>query len=135
MALSYRAPGRLCRLRYEACSRHETEFVMWPLRIVLVGFFLLSSSAGAGQKISVAVTPQQAFAPANLLVRLTIEPESSNRTVEVVAESGDFYRSSQVALEGDRGPRTVLLQFKNLPGGTYVVQGTVSDGDGHETAM
>lgn len=103
-------------------------------RLWLSSLLFLTSSLGAEQKLTLNVTPQQSFAPANLLVRLTIEPDSANRVVEVVAESGEFYRSSQVTIEGDRGPRTVLLQFHNLPGGAYEVKGIVSDETGKETA-
>ena len=103
---------------------------------ILLLVFLVSgpSVLNGGEPLTMNVSPQTSFAPANLLVRLTIEPNDANRVVEIVAESNEFYRSSQVALEGDRGPRTVQLQFRNLPGGTYVVHGTVSDSQGHEVA-
>lgn len=96
--------------------------------------FLLAAPLNGGQPFKMSVSPQQSFAPANLFVRLGIEPNAVNRVVEVVAESEEFYRSSQVTLEGDRGPRTVMLQFRNLPGGTYQVSGRVTDDRGHEVA-
>jgi hypothetical protein len=101
---------------------------------LLGGIFFLTTLAGADSRLALNVSPQQSFAPANLNVRLTIEPHEANRVVEVIAESEDFYRSSQVALEGDRGPRTVIVQFRSLPGGEYVVRGVVSDSTGRETA-
>jgi hypothetical protein len=102
----------------------------------LVGaIFLLTTLAGAEPRLALRVSPQQSFAPANLNVRLTIEPNEANRVVEVVAESDNFFRSSQIALEGERGPRTVVLQFRNLPGGSYEVRGVVSDSTGQETAV
>jgi hypothetical protein len=102
---------------------------------ILCGFFAMVTSVGGGEAIKMSVSPAQSFAPANLFVRLSIEPNAVNRTVEVAAESEEFYRSSLVALEGDQGPRTVLLEFRNLPGGHYLVRGAVADDRGHEVAI
>jgi hypothetical protein len=105
------------------------------LAILLCGFLLSVTPLGGGESLKMSVSPEQSFAPANLFVRLGIEPDAANRIVEVVAESGDFYRSSQVALEGEGGPRTVILQFRNLPGGSYEVRGVVTDNQGREVAV
>jgi hypothetical protein len=101
---------------------------------VAIGLCVLFAVAtlGGDESLKMTVSPEESFAPANLWVRLGIEPNAANRVVEVIAESGEFYRSSQVALEGDRGPRTVQLEFRNLPGGSYEVRGIVTDGRGHE---
>jgi hypothetical protein len=103
--------------------------------VLLCGFFLMVTPLGGSDSLKMNVSPAQSFAPANLFVRLSIEPEAANRTVEVAAESEDFYRSSQVALEGDQGPRTVLLEFRNLPGGHYEVRGILADNRGREVAV
>jgi hypothetical protein len=105
------------------------------LAILLCGFLLSVTPLGGGESLKMGVSPQQSFAPANLFVRLGIEPDAANRVVEVVAESENFYRSSQVALEGENGPRTVMLQFRNLPGGSYEVRGVVTDSRGREVAV
>jgi hypothetical protein len=103
--------------------------------IGLVGFVLTATTLNGNQPLKMNVSPQQSFAPANLFVRLGIEPDAVNRAVEVVAESQDFYRSSLIALEGERGPRVVQLQFRNLPGGRYAVSGRVTDERGKEVAF
>ena len=103
--------------------------------ILLCGFFLSVTPLGGGQSLKMSVSPEQSFAPANLFVRLGIEPDAANRIVEVVAESEEFYRSSQVALEGENGPKTVMLQFRNVPGGSYEVRGVVTDDRGREVAV
>jgi hypothetical protein len=99
------------------------------------GVFLSAATVGGGESIKMSVSPAQSFAPANLFVRLSIEPNAANRSVEVAAESDQFYRSSVITLEGDQGPRTVLLELRNLPGGEYQVRGVVADSRGHEVAM
>jgi hypothetical protein len=102
--------------------------------IPLCGIFLMVATVGGGESIKMNVSPVQSFAPANLFVRLSIEPNAANRLVEVAAESDHFYRSSQVTLEGDQGPRTVLVEFRNLPEGQYYVRGIVADDKGREVA-
>lgn len=77
-----------------------------------------------------SVSPALSIAPANLFIRLSIEPHAANRLVEVEAESDRFYRSSQIALAGDHGPRTVVLEFRALPGGQYRVRSFRAQGLG-----
>ena len=54
--------------------------------------------------------------------------------MKVVAESGDFYRASEVELEGDKAPRTNTFEFRSLPPGTYQVTATLFGVDGHQLA-
>ena len=109
--------------------------MLMRVAILLCGIFLTVTPLGGSDSLKISVSPAQSFAPANLFVRLSIEPNATNRSVEVAAESEDFYRSSQVALEGDQGPRTVQLEFRNLPGGHYEVSGTVADDRGRQVAV
>ena len=80
---------------------------------------------GAGEKITVRVSPAVAFAPANLIVRTRIEADAQNRAVEIVAESTEFYRSSEIQLDGENAPRTSTFEFRSLPPGTYEVTATL----------
>lgn len=107
---------------------------MRPIHVLLLSGIVLTSAVDAEHKLVLNVSPQQSLAPANVNVRITIEPNHANRVVEVVAESDEFYRSSQIAIEGERGPKTIFLQLKNLPSGSYEVRSILSDALGHETA-
>ena|SRR5258707_929319 len=60
-------------------------------------------------------------APALLTVRVSVEAAADNRALEIVAESPDFYRSSQIQIEGERGARLNIFQFRDLPTGLYQV--------------
>jgi len=80
------------------------------------------------------VSPAVAFAPANLVVRATIEVDAGNRAVEIVAESADFYRSSEIQLEGDRAARITTFEFRSLPPGTYEVRAKLFGADGQQRA-
>ena len=99
--------------------------------ILLVGFTLPTF---AGERVSLRVTPAVSFAPANLIVRATVESNKDNRAIEIIAESEDFYRSSEMSLDGDHAPRVTLMQFKSLPGGEYRVRAILKGVSGHELA-
>ena len=75
----------------------------------------------AGEAMTMKVSPEVAFAPANLFVRASIEADDQNRALEVVLDSPDFYRSSLIALDGERAPRTTVFELRSVPRGVYVV--------------
>ena len=53
------------------------------------------------------------------LVRIPRDAE--NRVLRVTLDSGSFYRSSDVPLDGARAPATHILVWQALPAGTYDV--------------
>jgi hypothetical protein len=97
-------------------------------------FALISAVAGADEKISMRVSPSVAFAPANLSVRTTIAADAKNRAIEIVAESTDFYRSSEMQLDGESAPKTTIFQFRSLPTGEYSVRAVLRGQGGRELA-
>jgi hypothetical protein len=107
------------------------------LRATLFGILTLFATQpmGAGERITVKVSPAVAFAPANLVVRTMIEANQDNRAVEIIAESEDFYRSSQIQLEGDKAPRTTSFEFRSLPPGSYEVRALLFGADGEQRAF
>jgi hypothetical protein len=96
---------------------------------------LTTMSASGDAQLRIAVSPAQSMAPSNLNIRARIVPNAENRVLEVVAESDEFYRSSQIQLEGDRAPVTIMFQFRSLPGGDYHVSGILTDSRGHQRAV
>ena len=104
--------------------------------MLLVGLLIASANPlGANARLSMKVSPAVAFAPANLTMRATIVPDSRNRMLQIVAESDDYYRSSDVQLDGERAPRTTLVQFKSVPGGVYEVSAMLKGQGGEELAF
>jgi hypothetical protein len=93
------------------------------VREICCGLLLTASASplGAGEQMAMKVSPEVAFAPADLVVRAIIEASPDNRALEVTFDSPDFYRSSLIELEGERAPRTTVFEIRNLPGGRYVV--------------
>jgi hypothetical protein len=91
-------------------------------------------SIGAGGKISLKASPEISFAPARLTVRTAIEPDADNRALEIVIDSEDFYRSSLIQLEGDRAPRTSVVEFRDVPRGYYEISARLLGQNGESRA-
>jgi hypothetical protein len=102
----------------------------------LYGLLLLAATpVGAGGRLAISVRPPVAFAPANLIVRAMVEASKDNRAIEIVAESDDFYRSSEVTLDGDAAPRITSIELRSLPPGTYEVNVTLMGANGRPRAF
>jgi hypothetical protein len=95
---------------------------------------MAAKSIDAGERLSMVVTPARSSAPATVRVRIGIQPAAENRVLHVIADSGDFYRSSEIQLDGERAPHTIAVEFRSLPGGTYVVHGMLRDDTGRQSA-
>jgi hypothetical protein len=104
--------------------------------LLLCATTLLAMPAGAGEpeRLTIRVSPAVSFAPGNLMVRATVAAHAENRTVEIVAESEDFYRASEIQLDGDRAPRISQFEFRSLPPGTYEVKAILRGSTGAERA-
>jgi hypothetical protein len=109
------------------------------VRFTLLGLLLFSFAlplgAGAREPLAVRVSPAVSFAPANLIVRATVEADAGNRSIEIIAESPEFYRSSEIQLDGDNAPRTNSFEFRSLPSGTYEVKAILYGADGRPRAQ
>ena len=91
--------------------------------------------AGAGDQLKLAVSPAHSFAPAFLRIQVRVAPSVENRSLEIIADSATFYRSSEIQLEGDQSPATFNLEIKAVPDGTYRVVGILRDGAGHQRSI
>jgi hypothetical protein len=107
--------------------------------IAIIAIAAAASYAGAelnaGAPLTMAVDPSMSFAPADFRVRLDVTPRSDNRFLVVVAESDEFYRGSELTLDAENAPRSLMVQFRGLPGGIYAVSGEVRDADGRRLAV
>jgi hypothetical protein len=104
--------------------------------LIPLSFFLVTgiTAADAGECLSMNVSPRQALAPVNLRVSVRIEPNADNRVLMIVADSPEFYRSSQIQLEGDRAPKTFRIEYPNVPGGEYQITSVLVNSMGRERA-
>ena len=89
---------------------------------------------GAVERVTMTVSPTQAVAPSDVVVRVHVAPHVANRAVVIVAESGDYYRSSVVQLDGESGPPVIVLELRSIPAGDYSIRAALMDEAGHELA-
>jgi hypothetical protein len=91
--------------------------------LLVIALIVVAAPLGAAgpPRLSMQASPSVAVAPANLVVRMTIEADDDNRAIEIIAESDEIYRSSEIPLDGARAPRTNRVEFRDLPGGLYTI--------------
>jgi hypothetical protein len=88
----------------------------------VLGLLLLAAVSVEGtDRLTMTVSPAVAFAPADLFVSTFVSSDASNRALEVIADSPDFYRSSETQLDGDRAAKTHTVEFHDMPSGVYQV--------------
>jgi hypothetical protein len=68
-------------------------------------------------------------------VRVHLTPNADNRGLELSADSGGYYRSSWIQLDGKEAPQTITLELRNLPGGDYQIRGALFDSTGRARAV
>ncbi len=103
---------------------------------LITGFLLFSGPhVGAGALLDVHASPSFSSAPATVRIRVTVAPDAANRGLAVIADSGSFSRSSEVTLEGDRAPRTIIVEYPSLPAGAYEVRGVLVGSRGQALAV
>jgi hypothetical protein len=74
-----------------------------------------------GQPLTLKVSPAMAAAPAFIRVSAIVEANDENRSLEIVAQSPQFFRSSTIDLDGRNSPPLTVVEYPNLPPGLYEV--------------
>jgi len=98
---------------------------LFPLLLIAVPCTL-----DGGEVIRMQVSPAVSRAPALLTVRIKIDAPEDSRFLQVIAESSDFYRSSQIPIDGPNASFLKVFEFANLPTGTYEVTGVLMGRNG-----
>jgi len=101
---------------------------------VVAAILSLARGSAAEDRLRIDVTPRISQAPAQVRIPL-VTPNAENRALRVVADSGDFFRSSLLTLDGADAALVNEMSFKNLPGGEYEVTVTLLDAEGHATTV
>jgi hypothetical protein len=97
--------------------------------------FLVTAALDAAQPITMRVTPAMSLAPGFLTVRVSIEAAEDNRVLQVVAEAPDFYRSSEIQLDGAQAAPLAVFEFRNLPSGLYQITGVLVGSRGQRATV
>ena len=93
----------------------------------------VASGDATESRLRIEVTPRVSAAPAVVRVRAIVTPDAENRALQIVADSGAFYRSSMVPLDGANAAAITETTLKNLPGGEYEVMVILVGADGRRT--
>jgi len=112
--------------------RMRSAFSAFSLVVATV-FLCAASGSAADGRLRIEVTPRISQAPAQVRIRAIVTPSAENRGLRIVADSGEFFRSSYLALDGADAAPITETSFKNLPGGEYEVSVTLVDAQGHAT--
>ena len=100
--------------------------------IALISF---THTTGAAEKLSLRVSPNVSNAPSTVIVTAIVARDPVNRWLHIEAESGEFYRSSDVELDGDKAPLVTEIRLNSLPGGNYAVTAVLKNNLGQETVV
>ena len=92
---------------------------------LLLVALLIPPGATGGALLDLRVAPSMTFEPAYVEVRVTVEANPDNRMLEVVVETPEFRRSSEIPLDGERAARVNTFDFRALPTGNYEVTSTL----------
>jgi len=67
-------------------------------------------------------------------VRTTVHTprDARNRELRIVVEAADYYKSSDLQLDGLDAAATHQFEWKELPGGAYRVEATLTRADGEQ---
>src|SRR5918999_3068668 len=92
-----------------------------------IGLMVANSDTVATEKLSLRVTPNVSAAPSNVIVKATIAKDPANRWLTIEADSGTFFRSSAIQLDGDKAPTVTEIRLSNLPSGEYNVSAVLKN--------
>jgi hypothetical protein len=93
--------------------------------IIVLSGALTASPVPAKGVVEIRMRSYYYAAPATVSVVVAVEPGSNNRALVVEADGEDYYRSSEIELDGDKEKRFHTLQFTSLPAGSYVLRAQV----------
>jgi hypothetical protein len=110
-------------------------------RLVMIGLatgaFLTAghTRSSALEKLQLQVSPTVSMAPASIIIRALVEHDATNRELELVADSSEFYRRTVVELDGEFAPKVNELRINDVPGGDYEVTARLYHSDGQFTVV
>lgn len=81
----------------------------------------------AKEQVKVQIVGRFYNEPATVRIKVAVEPKADNRMLRVEADGDQYFRASDLVLEGDKEARHHTVEFKNLPAGDYVIRATVHD--------
>jgi hypothetical protein len=121
-----------------AGSQTTKEAAMAPItrRVSLAALVIaMSLPLAANEPLDARVTPRAGYGPIDIMVQAFIERDTRNRSVEVIVDSVGFSARSIRQIDGEHGPRTKELRFRQLPAGEYEIHITLLGESGPRAAV
>ena len=104
--------------------------------LLLIAVLIAAAPVASAQpRLEMRARPSFAFAPSDVRMEFRIAPDAANRTLEVSAESYEFFRGSVIQLEGERAPQVVSIEYHSLPAGDYSLRGALMNRKGDVVVM
>ena len=103
----------------------EARWKLTRTQAAVVAIALLAAPARAGEAVDIRVRQYVSIAPATLAFDIVVEKDMENRAIKVCVDSGQYYRSSVVQLDGHDAPRITSLRYADLPAGGYEIKAIV----------
>ena len=101
----------------------------------LMAALTVASGDAADSPLRIEVSPRISSAPAVVRIRAIVTPDAANRALHIVVDSGSYYRSSMVPLDGANAAAVTEKTLKNIPGGDYEVTVALVDESGLPRTM
>jgi hypothetical protein len=80
--------------------------------------------------VTMRLSARMAFAPAVIRSVIRVAPHADNRRLRLTLDSPDFYRSSDIELDGASAASAHYFNWSALPAGSYTVVATLFGPDG-----
>jgi len=75
--------------------------------------------ATPADELTLRMTPRIVSAPGYLRSLIRVSPNNANRVLRVEIDSDNYYRSSDIPLEGASAPMSHFVDWKQVPAGNY----------------
>ena len=96
---------------------------------MLIGMTTSVQMIAADAPVTIAVRPAVTVARGNAQLKVFVERDDRNRTLQWEVDGPNYYRSSQMDLAGAAAPRAWQFQVRDLPEGEYAIRVTVKRDD------
>jgi len=84
-----------------------------------------ASNLSGAEHLRMQVSPPVSRAPGFVVIRVGVEKAADNRRLQIITESADFYRSSEIPLDGQNAPAVNVFEYRDLPTGLYHITGVL----------
>jgi len=89
------------------------------LCMVLISTSWMSPTLAVDSRISLSIYPSISYAPATIEVRLSIDPDASNRGFNLRIDGEDYGITTERDLAGASAPKRWTFRYPDLPHGEY----------------